>query len=1513
MPARCPQCGSGSVSDAIEGLCPQCLLSLALLESPRGHEAPDAPTQHGAVPGRLLGNRYQIRELLGRGGMGEVYRAFDLKLRVDVALKTVRPGHAWDERARDLLRREVRAAREVLSPNVCRIFDLVDEDGEELLSMEYIDGATLGETMRARGPLPLAEARDIAAQFLAGLEAIHAAGLVHRDLKPENVMITRAGRVVVMDFGLARATRDAPARTIAGTPAYMAPEQARGEEVDARADVFSAGVVLAEMIMVGGHDGFATREALWRRVRQVPPDVPEGPWSAVLQRALASSRDDRYPSAHALARALEEVTLRLPGVEERRPYPGLAAFTEQDAEYFFGREVEVEAVWKKLKRPRLLGVIGPSGAGKSSFLRAGLLPTLPPSWKSVLTTPGTQPFQALAQALVPMCAGDTVALQALVRFDDADGAVAAVTRWRARHEHTLVIIDQFEELFTQNAPSVQGAFAQLLARFVLEADTHVILSLRDDFLIHCHALEALVPMVSDLTLLGPLGPGALRRALVQPALSCGYQFEDDALVQEMVDEVVTERGALPLLAFAASKVWDARDREKGVLTRAAYHEIGGVAGALARHAEATLERIGAERIPLVRELFRNLATSQGTRAVRGRDDLLSVFAREAGEQGIRAAEAVLNTLVDARLLTTYERTGDAGERLQQIEIIHESLLTAWPRLVRWQTQDADGAQLRDQLRQSAQLWHDRGRPEELLWSGVAYRDFALWRERYPGGLTATEEAFAGAAKRRTGRRRRIRQLAVATLLAAVAIVAVTMAVLWRRSEIARQHAAAESLRAEAGKLQVIGERELLRYPTGALAYIMKSLELADTESARLLALRLVQQHPVARIARASDAREGGPQGDSGRTGAENWAIGVAFHPTGEWAAWGGHRLVQLLDRRGHRRLRLDGYGPRGAGQIDVCFSRDGKFLVANRHGEVRVWSVPGGREVFSDRVDDGRSFTLMTDGHFYTVTLLGSHVALHDWPLPPASPRALGAVESRGLSAMSPSGVAHAVGRAVYLRSFANWTAPPRRIFEQPTEVLAVGLSRDAVQIATGDASGTIRAGSAERHSEGAASVLATVPGIVGLDFDQRARWLSAFSAEEGQPTIRLFDLSAASGIAPLVLQKGDATNSGAYDFDPAGRWLVTAHGAEAAFWPLTVPHGRVVRAPAPAQAVLFAPDGRRLVTLMGDQTIRTVPLVPGEESRTLFTSGETPALSTMAADPSGRRLAVSGRGGRLILVRSDGASAETLEGFPFQSLIGRPAFSRDGRLLAAGVHGVRYEDAKTIRVWNLETGTSRTYGSLPGAGPGMQGGISDLAFAGPNRLLAAVLNTGLISLDLTSGVARVVVPVPIDQFALGPDGTWGVAIQRDRFQPQPGPGRALRFDLVRGSTEVFEHGGDVIAIALDPGGRLVATSSADRTVRVSRVSGGLPHLLLGAEGAIYSLAFSPDSHWLAASGEAFAIRLWPVPDVSKPPPHLLPRDALLTWLGSHTNLRAVPHAASSTGYVLEPGPFHGWADVPAW
>ncbi len=244
----------------------------------------------------------------------------------------------------------------------------------------------------------------------------------------------------------------------------------------------------------------------------------------------------------------------------------------------------------------------------------------------------------------------------------------------------------------------------------------MVLSLRDDFLIRCSEHEPLAPVFESLTPLPGLTADGLRRALVEPAKKRGYRFEDEALVEEMVESVEGARGALPLLAFAVSRLWEKRDRERKLLTHAAYEEIGGVAGALAQHAEATMDRIGAERQGMVREIFRNLATAQGTRAVVEREELLSAFPQR------KAAEEVLRELIDARLVTSYEVEGREGEPSHhRVEIVHESLLKAWPRLVHWQTQDEEGAQLRDQLKQAAHLWEEKGRTSDLLWTGTAYR------------------------------------------------------------------------------------------------------------------------------------------------------------------------------------------------------------------------------------------------------------------------------------------------------------------------------------------------------------------------------------------------------------------------------------------------------------------------------------------------------------------------------------------------------------------------------------------------------------------------------------------------------------------------------------------------------------------------------------------------------------------------------------------------------------------------
>ncbi len=200
------------------------------------------------VAGTTLADRYRIVALLGKGGMGEVFRAEDLRLNQTVALKFLPVAMAEDEAARERFHQEVRLAREISHPNVCRVFDIGEADGRLFLTMEYVDGEDLASLLRRIGQFPQAKALDIARQVCAGLAAAHDHGVLHRDLKPGNIMLDGRGRVRVTDFGLAAIAENLSADEAgAGTPAYMAPEQLAGVEVTARSDIYSLGLVLYEI------------------------------------------------------------------------------------------------------------------------------------------------------------------------------------------------------------------------------------------------------------------------------------------------------------------------------------------------------------------------------------------------------------------------------------------------------------------------------------------------------------------------------------------------------------------------------------------------------------------------------------------------------------------------------------------------------------------------------------------------------------------------------------------------------------------------------------------------------------------------------------------------------------------------------------------------------------------------------------------------------------------------------------------------------------------------------------------------------------------------------------------------------------------------------------------------------------------------------------------------------------------------------------------------------------------
>jgi TolB-like protein len=255
---------------------------------------------------------YRIVRQIGRGGMGVVYEAIDERLQRAIAIKTILP--SADPMMRDRFVREARAAAAVNHPHICQLFEIGEHQGEPFLAMELLEGESLAARLE-RGPLPAAEAVALALNILSALEALHRRGIVHRDLKPSNIFLTPHG-VKLLDFGLARPVTFEVDTTILtvpgvllGTPRYMAPEQARGLEVDARADVFAAGTVLFEMLTGRpAFNGESPVDAIHAVLHDQPPALVGSlgivDIDRVIQRALAKSPTDRFRSADEMAREL---------------------------------------------------------------------------------------------------------------------------------------------------------------------------------------------------------------------------------------------------------------------------------------------------------------------------------------------------------------------------------------------------------------------------------------------------------------------------------------------------------------------------------------------------------------------------------------------------------------------------------------------------------------------------------------------------------------------------------------------------------------------------------------------------------------------------------------------------------------------------------------------------------------------------------------------------------------------------------------------------------------------------------------------------------------------------------------------------------------------------------------------------------------------------------------------------------------------------------------------------------
>ncbi len=490
------------------GLCRE-VLSLLAYDFTRTEDADasilDFPESRGFVsgglaPGTLLAERYRIAEVLGRGAMGEVYRAEDLKLGQTVALKLL-PEAARDDPGRlGLLLDEVRIARAIGHPNVCRVYDVGEADGAHFLSMEYIDGEDLAALLRRVGRLPQDRARAIGRELCEGLAAVHDQGILHRDLKPANVLTDGEGRVRLADFGMA-AVAGAEAR--GGTPAYMAPELCAGE-LSVKSDLYALGLVLYELFC--GQPAFEAGsmrelERLHREVEPRPPGALAEDLAAATERVILQCLEkdprDRPASARAVAVALagRESDAAVPAAAgsgrpprpepesgagkarlrhwpapelPERPYPVLLPYTHPAL--FAGRGRELRELSRRLRLPvPILGLYAASGAGKSSLLAAGLVPGLRDAGVPVALVRHPQE-PALARRLLAdllqmeELVGDAVEVPPRSPRGDAEAFVDHLHRVaRLAGEAPVLVVDQLEDVLRAAEARPRALLGILLA------------------------------------------------------------------------------------------------------------------------------------------------------------------------------------------------------------------------------------------------------------------------------------------------------------------------------------------------------------------------------------------------------------------------------------------------------------------------------------------------------------------------------------------------------------------------------------------------------------------------------------------------------------------------------------------------------------------------------------------------------------------------------------------------------------------------------------------------------------------------------------------------------------------------------------------------------------------------------------------------------------------------------------------------------------------------------------------